>query len=84
MSIKSILSMVLFSFRVSLLLCLDALSVEESGPKRKRKERKRGEMAQTMYTHVSKCKNHEIKNKNKRRQWGVKICNYCFWSHLLL
>jgi hypothetical protein len=29
------------------------------------RERGRGDVAQTMYTHVSKCKNNEIKERKK-------------------
>jgi hypothetical protein len=28
-----------------------------------------GEVAQAMYTHVSKCKNNKIKGESKKKEW---------------
>jgi hypothetical protein len=35
----------------------------------------RGEVAQTMYTHVSKCKNDKIKEGKKKSEYGW--CTFC-------
>jgi hypothetical protein len=55
----------------------------EGGSARMKRERKRGEVAQIMYTHVSKCKNNKIKfEKRKGRVLGTKrtiLCLVVVW-----
>jgi anti-sigma28 factor (negative regulator of flagellin synthesis) len=47
-----------------------------------------GKVAQTMYTHVSKCKNDKIKKMKKRRMLGTyqkdteMILRELYWSYL--
>jgi hypothetical protein len=46
--------------------------------------RGRGEVAQTMYTHVSKCENHKIKGERKKingARWGSHLL-YLAWAKM--
>jgi hypothetical protein len=38
--------------------------------------REKGGMAQTMYTHLSKCKNNKIKREKKKKK-RINLSNFC-------